>query len=151
MRKPLTNSFYGYILISQLNNCSSVIHNKEKHMDELREECEARVVHLDALDRVREKMPDEDTLLNIAELFKVFGDSTRTRILSALSIEELCVCDISALLNMSMSAVSHQLRILRQTKIVKSRRNGKEIVYSLDDEHISKLYALALAHLSEEE
>ena len=117
-------------------------------MDELREECEARVVHLDALDRVREKMPDEDTLLDIAELFKVFGDSTRTRILSALSIEELCVCDISALLNMSMS---HQLRILRQTKIVKSRRNGKEIVYSLDDEHISELYALALAHLSEEE
>ena len=120
-------------------------------MDELREECEARVVHLDALDRAREKMPDEDTLLDIAELFKVFGDSTRTRILSALSIEELCVCDISALLNMSMSAVSHQLRILRQTKIVKSRRNGKEIVYSLDDEHISELYALALAHLSEEE
>ena len=120
-------------------------------MDELREECEARVVHLDALDRVREKMPDEDTLLDIAELFKVLGDSTRTRILSALSIEELCVCDISALLNMSMSAVSHQLRILRQTKIVKSRRNGKEIVYSLDDEHISELYALALAHLSEEE
>ena len=120
-------------------------------MDELREECEARVVHLDALDRVREKMPDEDTLLDIAELFKVFGASTRTRILSALGIEELCVCDISALLNMSMSAVSHQLRILRQTKIVKSRRNGKEIVYSLDDEHISELYALALAHLSEEE
>ena len=120
-------------------------------MDELREECEARVVHLDVLDNVRGKMPDEDTLLDIAELFKVFGDSTRTRILSALSIEELCVCDISALLNMSMSAVSHQLRILRQTKIVKSRRNGKEIVYSLDDEHISELYALALAHLSEEE
>ena len=61
------------------------------------------------------------------------------------------MCDISALLNMSMSAVSHQLRILRQTKIVKSRRNGKEIVYSLDDEHISELYALTLAHLGEEE
>ena len=102
-------------------------------MEDLIEECEARVVHLDSLDRVREKMPDEDTLLDIAELFKVFGDSTRTRILSALSIEELCVCDISALLNMSMSAVSHKLRILRQTKIFKSRINGKEIVYSLDD------------------
>ncbi len=112
-------------------------------------ECELRVVHLDALDRVREKMPDEDTLLNIAELFKVFGDSTRTRILSALNIEELCVCDISALLNMSMSAVSHQLRILRQTKVVKSRRQGKEIVYSLDDEHIAQLYRMALEHLNE--
>ncbi len=112
-------------------------------------ECELRVVHLDALDRVREKMPDEDTLLNVAELFKVFGDSTRTRILSALNIEELCVCDISALLNMSMSAVSHQLRILRQTKVVKSRRQGKEIVYSLDDEHIAQLYRMALEHLNE--
>ena len=113
--------------------------------------CESRVVHLDVLDNVRWKMPDEDTLLNVAELFKVFGDSTRTRILSALSIEELCVCDISALLNMSMSAVSHQLRILRQTKIVKSRRCGKEILYSLDDEHISELYKIALEHLCEKE
>ena len=113
-------------------------------------ECEARIVHLDRLEAVQSKMPDEDTLLNVAELFKVFGDSTRTRILSALSIEELCVCDISALLNMSMSAVSHQLSILRQTKIVKSRREGKEIVYSLDDEHISELYKVALEHLGEE-
>lgn len=113
--------------------------------------CESRVVHLDVLDNVRGKMPDEDTLFNVAELFKVFGDSTRTRILSALSVEELCVCDISALLNMSMSAVSHQLRILRQTKIVKSRRCGKEILYSLDDEHISELYKIALEHLCEKE
>lgn len=119
--------------------------------DEIRNEseCESRIVHLDSVDRVREKMPDEDTLLDVAELFKVFGDSTRTRILSALNIEELCVCDISVLLNMSMSAVSHQLRILRQTKIVKSRRSGKEILYSLDDEHISHLYKTALEHLSE--
>lgn len=113
------------------------------------EECEDRVVHLDVLDKVRKGMPDEDTLVNVAELFKVFGDSTRTRILSALSESELCVCDISVLLNMSMSAVSHQLRILRQTKIVKSRRQGKEVVYSLDDDHISQLYKLALEHLSE--
>lgn len=114
------------------------------------EECEDKVVHLDVLEKVRANMPDEDTLVNVAELFKVFGDSTRTRILSALSVSELCVCDISVLLNMSMSAVSHQLRILRQTKIVKSRRKGKEIVYSLDDEHISELYKLALEHLSED-
>lgn len=114
------------------------------------EQCEARIVHLDLLDRVRQKMPDEDTLIGVAELFKVFGDSTRTRILSALSAEEMCVCDISALLNMSMSAVSHQLRILRQTKIVKSRRSGKEIFYSLEDEHIFELYKVALAHLQEE-
>ena len=118
--------------------------------DELKsEECEDRVVHLDILDKVRGSMPDEDTLVSVAELFKVFGDSTRTRILSALSVSEMCVCDISVLLNMSMSAVSHQLRILRQTKIVKSRRQGKEIVYSLDDDHISQLYKLALEHLCE--
>lgn len=116
----------------------------------VQEGCEARVVHLDALDRVRAVMPDEDTLIGVAELFKVFGDSTRTRILSALQAEELCVCDISALLNMTMSAVSHQLRILRQTNIVKSRRCGKEILYSFDDEHIAAIYETALEHLRED-
>ena len=117
---------------------------------ELEETCEITTVHENVVERVRSRMPDEDLLYDTAELFKVFGDSTRTRILSALFIEELCVCDIASLLNMTKSAVSHQLRILRQTKIVKSRRSGKEIYYSLDDEHISKIYRMALEHLQEE-
>ncbi len=117
---------------------------------ELEETCEITTVHENVVERVRSRMPDEDLLYDTAELFKVFGDSTRTRILSALFIEELCVCDIASLLNMTKSAVSHQLRILRQTKIVKSRRSGKEIYYSLDDEHISKIYGMALEHLQEE-
>lgn len=117
---------------------------------ELEETCDITTVHENVVERVRSRMPDEDLLYDTAELFKVFGDSTRTRILSALFIEELCVCDIASLLNMTKSAVSHQLRILRQTKIVKSRRSGKEIYYSLDDEHISKIYGMALEHLQEE-
>lgn len=111
--------------------------------------CEDDVVHTNAIERVRAAMPDEDTLYETAELFKVFGDSTRTRILSALFVEELCVCDIAELLSMTKSAVSHQLRILRQTKVVKSRRSGKEVFYSLDDEHIAKIYGMAIEHLNE--
>lgn len=100
--------------------------------------------------QVRESMPDDDLLCDIAELFKVFGDSTRTKILSALFGRELSVCCISEIVGMSQSAVSHQLRILRQTKVVKSRRQGKEIYYSLDDDHIEQIYQLALTHLHEE-
>lgn len=102
------------------------------------------------LESILSKMPDDDTLCDLAELFKVFGDITRTKILSALFEHELSVCCISQLVNMSQSAVSHQLRILRQTKLVRSRRNGKEILYSLDDGHIAQIYELALEHLHEE-
>lgn len=112
--------------------------------------CEANVVHYNAVEQALAGMPDEDTLVDVAELFKVFGDSTRTKILSALFETELCVCDLSKVLGMSISAVSHQLRILRQTKIVKSRRSGKEIYYSMDDEHIARIYKMALEHLAEE-
>lgn len=106
--------------------------------------------HESLVQQVKKKMPDDDMLCDVAELFKVFGDSTRTKILSALFEQELSVCCISEIVNMSSSAVSHQLRILRQTKIVKTRRQGKEIFYSLDDEHIEKIYRMALDHLSEE-
>ena len=116
----------------------------------LNEECECTVVHESVVERVRCSMPDEDTLADLAELFKVFGDTTRTRILSALFEAELCVCDIASLLNMTKSAVSHQLRILRQTKIVKNRKSGKEVYYSLDDEHISRIFKTALEHLKED-
>ena len=108
--------------------------DNEKELDG--EMCDCEHVHSDVVEYVENVLPDEDVLYEIAELFKVFGDSTRTRIISALFEKELCVCDIADLLHMTKSAVSHQLRTLRQTKIVKSRRSGKEIFYSLDDEHI---------------
>ena len=106
--------------------------------------------HQSLAEQVQASMPDDETLCQVAEIFKVFGDVTRTKIISALFHSELCVCCISEIVKMSPSAVSHQLRILRQTKIVKSRRIGKEIYYSLDDGHISALYGIALEHLSEE-
>ena len=118
--------------------------------DYTQEMCEITHVHETEVERVQSRMPDDDTICDVAELFKVFGDVTRTKILSALFEAELCVCDISEIVKMSSSAVSHQLRILRQTKIVKSRRSGKEIYYSLDDDHIAKIYRMALEHLNEE-
>lgn len=124
---------------------------EEKLAIEVEETCSCDKVHEDKVDKVKVLMPKEETLFGVAELFKVFGDSTRTKILSALFISELCVCDIASVLNMTKSAVSHQLRILRQTKIVKSRRSGKEVFYSLDDAHIEKIYAMAISHLTEEE
>lgn len=112
-------------------------------------ESEEPQVHADTVRRVREGMPDEDLLVDIAELFKVFGDSTRAKILAGLSVSEMCVACISEALGMSVSAVSHQLRILRQFKLVKTRRAGKEIYYSLDDDHIGRIFNMALEHVTE--
>jgi ArsR family transcriptional regulator len=94
-------------------------------------------------------MPKEELLFNLAELFKVFGDSTRVRIISALLHSEMCVCDIAALLGMTKSAISHQLRALRQTKLVKYRRDGKVVYYSLDDAQVEGIFKQGLAHVSE--
>ena len=113
------------------------------------ESCECNIVHEDIINIVKSKMPGDEVLYEAAELFKVFGDATRTKILSGLFISELCVCDIASLLNMTKSAVSHQLRVLRQTKVVKMRKSGKEVYYSLDDDHIAKIYKMALEHLAE--
>ena len=98
---------------------------------------------------IASKMPEEDLLLDVAELFKVFGDSSRIKIISAMSISELRVNDIAAVLNMTVSAVSHQLRILRTNKLVKAKKSGKEVYYSLDDEHVKMLFDMARAHLEE--
>ncbi|MBO7377463.1 MAG: helix-turn-helix transcriptional regulator [Clostridia bacterium] len=121
---------------------------KEKNC--IAESCEVNKVHADVVEKARAAMPSDEILAEVAELFKVFGDTTRTRILSALFESEMCVCDIASLLNMTKSAVSHQLRILRQTKIVKYRKSGKEVYYSLDDGHIARIYRTALEHLEEE-
>lgn len=113
------------------------------------EVCKCTVVHTETVDKVKRNMLNEDTMYNLAEFFKVFGDKTRVEILYALSMNEMCVCDMSALLKMSQSAVSHQLKILRQAKLVKYRRDGKVVYYSLDDEHIKGVFYQGLAHVSE--
>lgn len=112
-------------------------------------ECEVEKIHKSKVEAVKAKLIGDDDVFDLAELFKVFGDSTRTKILSCLEISELCVCDIAECLNMNKSAISHQLRSLRQAKLVKTRRSGKEVFYSLDDEHVSKIYECALAHIKE--
>lgn len=109
----------------------------------------AEHVHADTVAKARAAMPDEDLLVDVSEFFKVFGDSTRAKILAALSVSEMCVACITEILNMNVSAVSHQLRILRQSKLVRTRRAGKEIYYSLDDDHIGKILSLALEHVTE--
>lgn len=111
--------------------------------------CQHQCVHTEAVEKAQLAMPDIDTLYDVAELFKVFGDSTRIRILSALLGQELCVCDLCSLLDMTKSAISHQLRILRQTKLVKNRRSGKEVYYSLDDDHVATIISIAIEHTKE--
>lgn len=111
--------------------------------------CETLCVHEAAVAQARSKMPDEGLLGELGDFFKTFGDSTRIRIVSALISGELCVCDIAAALDMSVSAVSHQLRVLRQAKIVRTRRDGKQIHYSIEDEHVGILFTVALEHLRE--
>lgn len=114
------------------------------------EVCESTVIHEDVLRRVREKMPEEEPVYEVSELFRVFGDSTRARIICALNLEEMCVCDLSVLLNMTQSAISHQLRVLKASRIVKSRKAGRVVYYSLDDDHIGKIFAMAFDHVMEE-
>ncbi|MBO5372986.1 MAG: helix-turn-helix transcriptional regulator [Lachnospiraceae bacterium] len=112
--------------------------------------CEATEVHEELLKIVNETMPEETELYDLAELFKVFGDSTRIRILFVLFEAEVCVCDLAQVLNMTQSAISHQLKILRQNKLVKSRRDGKSIFYSLADDHVRTIIAQGREHIRED-
>ena len=111
--------------------------------------CDCRVIHGRTVRAVRRKLPGSATLFELADFFRVFGDSTRIGILWALSRSELCVCDLCALLNMTQSAVSHQLRVLKQTRLVRHRREGKIVFYALDDEHIRDILALGRSHVDE--
>ncbi|HBB29706.1 MAG TPA: transcriptional regulator [Clostridiales bacterium] len=113
------------------------------------ERCDCEVIHEETVNQVRDKMPQEETLYDLAELFKVFGDSTRIKILWALDEAEMCVCDISVLLNMTQSAISHQLRVLKKAKLVKNRKEGKVVFYSLDDEHVKQIFDQGLTHINE--
>lgn len=111
--------------------------------------CDAVEVHENLLKIVNETMPEETELYDLAELFKVFGDSTRIRILFVLFEAEVCVCDLAQALQMTQSAISHQLKILKQNKLVKSRREGKSIFYSLADDHVRTIIAQGCNHIEE--
>ena len=111
--------------------------------------CDGEEVHEEIIRIVQEKMPEETELYDLAELFKVFGDSTRIRILFVLFKTEVCVCDLAQALNMTQSAISHQLKILKQNKLVKSRREGKSVFYSLADEHVRTIIAQGREHIEE--
>jgi len=111
--------------------------------------CEVHELHKDRLDFVSRNMPAETELYDLAELFKTFGDSTRIRILFVLFEAEVCVCDLAQVLNMTQSAVSHQLSILRQANLVKFRRDGKNIYYSLSDDHIKNVFIAGSEHIKE--
>ncbi len=111
--------------------------------------CDFMFVHEDIVKKVNEELPDEEILYDLAEFYKVFADSTRIKILYVLLKSEMCVCDISQILNVSQSAISHQLRMLKQMKLVKYRREGKAVFYSLSDEHIELILSQGLEHISE--
>ena len=118
--------------------------------NDILEVCSEMEIHTDKLEKVKKYLPDEDSLCDLAELFKVFGDSSRIRILSALSEEEICVCDLAQVQNMTQSAVSHQLNILKRSKLVKAKRDGKSVFYSLDDDHVREILSCGLEHIHED-
>ena len=111
--------------------------------------CEEHVVHVDAVEMARSAMPGDEITSAASDFFKAFSDKTRLRILTALVTRELCVCDIAALLGMSQSAISHQLRFLKQARLVKSRKSGKTVYYALCDDHIQIILAQGIAHVQE--
>ena len=111
--------------------------------------CDFIHAHEDIVEKVRQVMPGEDTLYDLTELFRIFADSTRVRILYVLFESEMCVCDIAALLGMTQSAISHQLRALKNARLVKSRRDGKTVFYSLADEHVKTILDQGIEHVTE--
>ncbi|MDD5805305.1 ArsR/SmtB family transcription factor [Blautia sp. HCP3S3_H10_1] len=122
----------------------------KKDLDKEIETCECGEIHENLLQIVNDTIPEENELYDLAELFKVFGDSTRIRILFVLFEAEVCVCDLAKVLNMTQSAISHQLRILKQNKLVKSRREGKSVFYSLADEHVRTIMDQGREHIEED-
>ena len=112
--------------------------------------CQEEELHPEAIHRVREKLPQDEVLYDLAELFKIFGDSTRVKILYALlEAEELCVCDIASLMDVTQSAVSHQLRVLKSSKLVKFCKEGKTVYYSLADDHVCRILSQGMEHICE--
>ncbi|MCT4595800.1 MAG: metalloregulator ArsR/SmtB family transcription factor [Anaeromicrobium sp.] len=110
--------------------------------------CNCNIIHEDVVNEIRRHMPEEEKLYDLAEFFKVFGDGTRIKILCALMNSEMCVCDIAALLDMKQSAISHQLRVLKQARLVKYRKEGKMVYYSLDDDHVKNVFDQGFNHIN---
>lgn len=115
------------------------------------ETCSQTIIHEEVVDQVKQTIPTDNSLSKVAELFKVLGDRTRTRILHALFEAEMCVCDLAYLLGMTQSSISHQLRVLKQAKLVKNRKEGKVVYYSLADQHVIHIFEQAFEHVNEEE
>lgn len=109
--------------------------------------CDCNVIHQEIVEDTLQKMADEDLLNKLAEFFKILGDTTRTKILYALDKNEMCVCDIANVLNMSKSSISHQLGTLRRSGIVKCKKIGKEVFYMLDDDHVKQLFEVGIEHI----
>ena len=113
--------------------------------------CECEIIHEDIVKKVKSTFPKDEMIFDLADFYKIFGDTTRVKILYALDKSELCVCDISALLGMSLSAVSHQLRTLRESDLVRTKRQGKVIYYSLADDHVKSILECGIEHIKEKE
>lgn len=111
--------------------------------------CEEEVSNFEIVKRVKDNLLNDEEIFDLAELFKVFGDSTRMKIINALMMEELCVCDIAEITNSTPSAISHQLRVLKQAKLVKYRKEGKSVFYSLDDDHVREIFEKGREHIEE--
>jgi ArsR family transcriptional regulator len=111
--------------------------------------CDVTAIHLDLVKDVAQRMPNQERVQSLAALFKAFGDGTRLSILWALCESEMCVCDICALLNLKQSAVSHQLNKLKTSRVIKNRREGKVVFYSLADDHVREMLAMGMEHISE--
>lgn len=113
------------------------------------EKCEVTLIHEDNVKKAVNELPDDELIADLSDMFKIFGDQTRMKILMALESGELCVCDIAAVMNMSQSAISHQLRVLKQSNIVKTRREGKVVYYSISDDHVKEIFDIAMVHVQE--
>lgn len=109
--------------------------------------CDCSVIHRDVVENTVKKMPDWDTFIKLAEFFKIIGDTTRAKILFVLDQNEMCVCDIANVLSMSKSSISHQLGTLRRSGIVKCRKEGKEVFYMLDDDHVKEVFEIGMEHI----
>ncbi len=144
----------SYIKLRLIDYEKSLVFKIEERRDCVEKEkiecCEFLSIHEDIIQKVQEQMPDEEVLYDLAELYKVFGDSTRMKIMYVLFASEMCVCDIAQLLNMSQSAISHQLRVLKQSKLVKARREGKVVFYSLADDHVRTIVDQGMEHILED-
>lgn len=121
----------------------------KKKKEEIEKTCPCTVIHKDRINRVRKYMLKDEVLFNLAELFKSFADTTRVRILYSLFKEEMCVCDLSAFLGMTQSAISHQLRILKLARLVRFHKIGKVVYYSLEDKHVKEIFNYGLTHINE--